>query len=199
MNTEKLVEKWGEFKREEHYFQNGNMPFVSEQARLNVLFDPEDINEVISVFRDQLDSSILPELRVFYQEHNGCRLFFGSFCIFGLQRYHDDIFEPYDIVRENLNNYAKMTRGARKKSKMVLFATLGGDYVFGYDKTELSKIYCVKAGSAQVIKEYENFDDFWNYYFDKLLDEYDEECRKIHPNKEDVGIPSLEHLTYRML
>jgi hypothetical protein len=44
-----------------------------------------------------------------------------------------------------------------------------------------------------------NFDELWNYYFDKLFDEYVGNYQNKHPNEEDVGIASLEHLTYRVI
>lgn len=198
MTINVLEDKWGPFEKSSNYISNGKMPFVSEVARLNVLFDKCDELIIENVFANKLNAPIMPELRQFYNEYNGCRLFFGSLSIFGIAKHPDDTYEPFDLFRENLNNVSKLNKRARKSNKYIFFASLGGDYLFGYDKEDLQKVYCFKPGSLKVEAEYDSFETFWTHFFYGLIDEYDETCHKIHPNIEDEGIPALENVTYKL-
>lgn len=195
MNLEIIEEKWGKLIHEEHYKWNCAMSFISDAAKLNVIFDSEDVYVIERALEEKLNAKLLPELKQFYLSHNGCRLFFSSFNIFGVQCHRQDIYEPFDIVQENLNNYAKMKWWERKQCKLLFFGSLSGDYIFGYDKEEMSRIYCVKAGSSKSIYSFDSFQEFWNYIFERLLDEYDKDGHKKHPVKEFAGIPALENVT----
>lgn len=182
--------KWGEFIKSGHAFCNQQMPFVSDEAYLNVLYEPQT-NAMQGVF-NSLGSNILPELLAFYEKYNGCRLFFSSLNIFGVQCFDEEIYEPFDLALEN-----HIIQESFKDNNYVFFASLGGDYVFAYKKDEGSKIYAVKKGEKKVLKVFENFDSWFSYYFDALYEEYDEEGQKKHPNKRYKEIPALYHETQK--
>lgn len=197
-DLERLEEKWGQFEKATNYVCNGKMPFVSGEARLNVLFDPCFGAQVEDCFACQLKAPVLEELKRFYQVSNGCRLFFGSLSVFGIACHPEDDYEPFDLFRENTNLVSKLGPLERRKCTYVFFASLGGDYVFGYDKKQPSKVFGFKPGSLRILQEFPSFDDFWKHYFEGLFVEYDDDCRKIHRNEEDAGIPFLEHLTHEL-
>lgn len=183
-----LEEKWGKFIKRNSYFEQGEMPFVSKQARLNVLFDPLNETEIETI-ESQLGS--LPDtLKTFYRNTNGCRLFFGSFNIFGLRKNLDDVFEPYGILEENL-----VLNLATGNEKYVFFASIGGDYFFAYEKEEKKCVYCIKRDGNEVLKTFSNIQECFEYYFYKLYKEYGSDCKKIHILPEDKDFPLVAHLT----
>ena len=184
----KLESKWGNFIVHGHALCNKPMPFVSSKAFLNILFAPN--TECVQSSFDSLDAKPLPGLIEFYKKYNGCRLFSSSLNIFGVQLYRNDLYEPYDLFRENLNIQSKF-----KDDNYMFFASLGGDFVFAYRKDELCKIYAFKKGQKNLLKTYSTFLDWFNYYFNALFEEYDTEGRKVHPNDVFKEIPVLYHET----
>ena len=194
-----LERKWGEFKKVDHYWENGPLPFISDHTRLNVLFEPESDVLIHKTFHHSLECEILPELRAFYKSYNGCRLFNGAFNIYGIQNHREDIYEPFNIVLENFNNYAKVKINLSAKKPFVVIGSLGGDYLFSYKTDELRTIYCTKSGERKILKEFEDFNMFFSYCFHALIGEYDLEGRKIHPDKENVEFLELEDSTHKTL
>lgn len=192
MDFERLEEKWGQFKKENHFFINCPMDFISDKAQLNVIFEAEELTEIRSAYKEVGLIELPSEVENFYKRCNGCRLFFGSLSIFGIQKYPDEVFEPYDIKGENMRLRSQMKL---KNDDFVFFASLGGDYVFGLKPNSDSKIYGMEATCAKVLREFDDFNVFVDYYFDKLFEEYDEKGRKIHLDEAFAGIPALEHLT----
>lgn len=187
-----LENKWGAFVSQGNYLANMPLPFISKDARLNVLF-LQEIEAIKNAFAEKFQSKILPELFEFYQHYNGCRLFFSSLNIYGVQFHHSDIFEPFDLLLENYNIQTRFD-----DNNYVFFASLGGNYVFAYRKDELSRVYAFEKGHKQVLKVFDGFKAWFNYYFDALLNEYDTDGKKLHPNDEFKQIPSLYHVTYKL-
>lgn len=183
-----LENKWGAFVKNGHALCNKQMPFVSDKAYLNVLYEPQ-INSIKMAF-NSLGATILPTLLDFYQKHNGCRLFFSSFNIFGVQCFDEETYEPYDLEREN-----SIIQETFKDNNYVFFASLGGDYAFAYKKDERSKIYAIQKGKKKVLKKFDSFESWFSYYFEILYEEYDDEGEKKHPNKRYKDIPALYHET----
>lgn len=188
-----LETKWGLFKKKNHYFFNGEMPFISDKAKLNVFFDSLDEKEINKL---EIDFNIIMpnELRFFLKQTNGCRLFFGSFNIFGIQLFPNDLFEAYDFRKENIR-FSVESGVESARNDFFFFATFGCDYYFAYKKSEMKKIYCFKRGTFLSVTEYEDFDAFFNHFFWGLMEEYSIDCRKIHINPEDENVPVLAHLT----
>lgn len=186
----KIESKWGEFLTFGHALCNKQMTFVSEKAYLNILYKPQ-INAIKKAF-NSFSPTIPLDLLDFYGKYNGCRLFFSSLNIFGVQCFDEEIYEPFDLALEN-----HIIQESFKDNNYVFFASLGGDYAFAYKKDECSKIYAVKKGKKKVLKVFENFGSWFSYYFDALYEEYDEEGQKKHPNKRYKEIPALYHETQK--
>lgn len=183
-----LEKKWGAFTKNGHALCCKQMPFISNKAFLNVLYEPQ-IDAIQDVF-EALGATIHPELMEFYKSFNGCRLFFSGLNIFGVQCFWEETYEPFDLRRENY-----VIQQSFKDDNYVFFASLGGDYAFAYKKDERSKIYAVQKGKKKILKSFDNFNSWFTYYFDALYEEYDDEGQKKHPNKQYKNIPVLYHET----
>ena len=190
-----LEEKWGKLVPEGHCLLNGQMPFVSTKARLNMLFLPEEQAVLSERISKICDCTIPEQLKAFYSQFNGCRLFFSSLNVFGVQAHPAEIYEPFDLWIENNHILGNLSPKDRKKCDVVFFASIGGEYVFGFDKVNPSRVYGYKKGSLVCVQEFPDFDSFFDFHFNRLINEYDEACRKKHPLKQYIGIPALEHLT----
>jgi len=185
----KLRDKWGEFVKRGNYISNGLMPFISNEARLNVLFVPKSIEEMSKYYKDVLNAELHRELNEIYEWTNGCRLFFGSLAIYGIRdENNDDILTPFDLEWENKNLSDKMNT-----DKYIFFGSIGGEFVFGYDKHNPSEVYGMKVGDGTVLQKFDGVKDFFGHYFYALMEEYDIDCRKIHPTEAYKGIPVLEN------
>lgn len=189
-----LQDKWGSFEKNGNYISNGEMPFISKEARLNVLFEPLQTEKVEEYFADILKAELHPELRSFYEWTNGCRLFFASLSVYGIRGECKDVLVPFDLDYENRNLLKTMP-----DDKYVYFASIGGAYVFAYDKKLPSSIYGMKVGSMEILQTFESFNVFFDHYFGALLDEYDNEGRKLHPTEAYKGIPVLENKCIELL
>lgn len=190
----RLEERWGSFHTSGNYMANGKMAFISDDARLNVLFAPLPINDVENYFADILQARLHPELKEFYEWTNGCRLFFASLSVYGIRGENKDILVPFDLDYENRNLLKTMPEG-----NYVYFASIGGAYVFAYDKESPSKVYGMKVGKKEILQTYEGVNAFFSHYFDALINEYGLDCRKMHPTEAYKGIPVLENKCVELL
>ena len=77
-------------------------------------------------------------------------------------------------------------------------ASLGGEYLFALNKNEESKVFGFKVGSSKIAVEYEDFTSVFDQQFYRLMNEYDENAHKIHPNTEYLEIPVLANVTYSL-
>ncbi len=199
MYTDRIEKKWGKMEHKEHYCFNCPLPFISEKALLNIVFDAEEIDVIEKLYEESFMAEIPNFLRNIYLNCNGCRLFFSSLSVYGFQRHPKDLYEPYDMIRENANNYSKMPKGIKERCKLVFFASLGGAYIFGFEYDNPSRIYMLNASDYKTEGIYPDFASFFDTFFDALFDEYDEKGYKKHPNEQDKGIPALENLTYTLI
>ena len=190
-----LEAKWGEFisDSDSYYKFNGPMPFISNETKLNVLFNHKGISDIKKIYSTYLDTDVPHELLGFYKKFNGVRLFANSLSVYGIQDYSSKDYQPYDILICNRNS------ADYNKCGLILVASIGGEYNFGFKRNELSKIYGIQAGNGEIIQTFDSFDTFFEHYFCHLIDEYGYDCRKIHINEEYKGIPVLEHLSYELI
>ena len=194
--VELLESKWGAFEQNGHALVNGNMPFVSDVARLNMLFPTENADFITEFVRDKYQCELPDQLLEFYQKYNGCRLFFGSLNVFGIQRYPSEVYQPYDLFVENDHILGNMKRHSKEICEMVFVASIGGDYAFGVDKAHPEQIFGIKKGAtSSPVQVFSDFNSFFDFHFGRLLDEYGIDCRKSHPSKQFIGIPALENLS----
>lgn len=189
-----LQDKWGKFIKKKGYCVNGPMRFISKDAWLNEFFKEFATEEIEVYFKKVLGAELHPELRDFYAWTNGCRLFFSSLSIYGILPSSKDKIVPFDIEYENKKLAISM--GA---NKYLFFASIGGEYVFGYDKETPSNVYGMKVGDISVLQTFNGINDFFDHYFDILIDEYGVDCKKLHPAEAYKGIPVLENKCTELL
>lgn len=190
----KLEEKWGKFeqKSKERNMTNCPLKFISKEARLNAFFSPEPEEYIQKIFKDYLKTEIPLSLQTFYSKFNGCRLFFSSLNVYGVQ-YGLKGLMPYDLFVCNNNS------GIDNKNNLVYIASIGGNYDFGFKRDELTKIYGVKVGSDEIVQTFNSFEEFFDHYFNHLFNEYDKDGKKLHPNEKYKDIPVLYHMSYDLI
>ena len=193
---EQVESKWGTLEEEGHCLVNGKVPFISDVARLNMIFPAENTELFISRVHDRFQCDLPEQLIEFYKKYNGCRLFFGSLNVFGMQNHPGEVYQPYDIFVEN-NHIMGAIKGSSKDAFNMLFvASIGGDYAFGIDKNNPGRITGIKKGAKySIVQEFPDFNAFFDFHFRRLICEYSTDCRKIHPSVQFKGIPALENLT----
>ena len=195
-----IESKWGKLETVGHCMQNGKMPFVSEQARLNMLFLPEDINDLIAKVEKKFECRLPEQLIKFYTSFNGCRLFFNSLNVFGIQVHPSEQYQPFDLFVENNHILGSLKAKERKVCDLVFVSSIGGDYAFGFNRSNPSGIVGIRKGSlSAAVQCFDSFDVFFDHYYSKLLNEYGDDCRKKNPTRQFIGIPALEHQTNEIL
>ena len=93
-----LTQKWGHFKKVNHWLEQVITPFISDQAKLNLLFDPIEHSVIADRFNKAFGVSPPRFLLEFYQITNGCRLFSNSLCIYGFKLYLAVMKERFDSI-----------------------------------------------------------------------------------------------------
>lgn len=193
---ELLERKWGKFEATGHSLVNGKMPFVSDVARLNMLFTTESVDLIASRVHDRFHCDLPEQLIEFYKELNGCRLFFGSLNVFGIQNYPTEVYQPYDIFTENNHILGSIKGTSKDKCNMLFVASIGGDYAFGFDRDKPAQIIGIKKGAdPSPVQAFPDFNSFFGFHFNRLINEYSADCKKIHPSSQFKGIPALENIT----
>lgn len=193
---ELLESKWGALEEAGHCLVNGKMPFVSDVARLNMLFPTENIELFITRVHDRFQCDLPEQLIEFYKRFNGCRLFFGSLNVFGMQNHPDEVYQPYDLFVENNHIMGSIKGPSKDKCNMLFIASIGGDYAFGIAKDNPGTITGIKKGAKfSSVQVFPDFNAFFDFHFRRLFSEYSTDCRKIHPSIQFRGIPALENLS----
>ncbi len=192
---EKLEKKWGKLIACENGYFNCRLPFISDDAKLNILFKPINLSEYESVFLTVFHVEIPKWLIEFYIHYNGCRLFSDSLSIFGIQLFQTKDILPFDIRVENNHIIGKLSKKLKVHDfPYVFFGSLGGEFLFAFQPLS-TIIYVFKSGEVEPIAHFASFDLFWSHYFEGLIDEYDEMGKKIHVNKLYKDFPSISNIT----
>lgn len=103
------------------------------------------------------------------------------------------------LPKANLSVWRLLTgslKGNEKENNQIVFvASIGGDYAYGFFKDSPERIIGVKKGSIKLVQEFPDFNSFFEFHFNRLIDEYDIDCRKKNPLKQFQGIPALENVS----
>ncbi len=188
-----LEKRWGPFTAVNHWREQLPLPFVTPNTKLNLLFDPVDVNLFDAAFFGAVGMHVPSQLGEFYQVTNGCRLFSDSLCIYGLQKRAIDVLEPYDVLTETNKANIKL---AKLGAKYILIGSLGGQYWLAYSMETQEKIIVLNADNGKKVKEYQDFDQCFDTLFNNLMKEYDDVGRKIHVNKKYRDVPVLSNLSF---
>ena len=144
---------------------------------------------------DQLESTLniklLSELKEFYSQFNGCRLFISSINIYGIPL--KDSF-PMDFVVNDFNVHAQYGFSKEEHKDIVFFGSVG-DLDLSYKQSELdnAKIYLTEKGNIEPILIFDSIKDVMIYYFNILYKEYGADGYRKHPDIVFEGLPHLEN------
>lgn len=183
--VKRLEAKWGAFEKDNYYLKQCDMSKGRKASYLNVLFNPLDRSKY-NFAEKMLDCKLHPELEKFYKNYNGIMLFFESLRIYGLETGNDAIYDSCDIVEQNVNEGLQYI--SKDFSNMIVFGYYSS-CLFCYDKTKLDSIYVIDKNQAKIIHSFKTIDELLNYYLDYLIDEYNNDGKKIHYNPEFEGLP----------
>ena len=184
---EKLINKWDVGLNLNNCWIQKELPFISKDARLNILFNPIDIEKYNHIFINTNNIKLFK----FYNLYNGCKLFSNSLCIYGIQSKSNDFYQTYDLEWEN-----KRISQMINTNDYVFFGSLGGQYVFGLKRDEKEeKVYCLNVDNGNVVKVYDDFELMFNTIFNNLYEEYDNNGVKLHKNEDFKIIKSLYNTT----
>lgn len=185
---EKLIKKWGEGTELNNCWVQKKLNFISDEARLNILFHPlTDLTPYKKVLGNVASENLLE----FYSRFNGCKLFSNSLCIYGLQEKSNETYQTYDLKWEN--NRVKLML---ELNDYTFFGSLGGQYLFALKSDTIEEtIYCINIDNGEVVKKFDNFNLLFSTLFNNLYKEYDENGQKTHKNKDFKNIKSLFNTT----
>ena len=184
-----LVEKWGSGTELNNCWTQKKLSFISNDARLNILFNPiPDVSSYSKFFGEASSKQLLD----FYRHYNGCKLFSGSLCVYGMQNQSNDLYQTYDLEWENQRVHQML--GLKG---YLIFGSLGGQYLFAFKTDSRDEtVYCIDVDNGDVIRSFENFDTLFSTLFNRLYEEYDEIGCKIHRNLKLKNIKPLFNVTF---
>ena len=185
MYLEELIEtKWKPEKDNEEGKSYVVMKEISNETYLHTLCKKIDMSYYDN-FEQQYNIRLLPELKEFYKNYNGCRLFLSSINIYGIGVGKSS---PMEFYLNDINKHGEIKDKKVSKETLddIVFFGGVGEYEMYYKQSELMrpKIYLAKNGTIVPSKEFDSIEDVMKYYFKYLVPEYDEKGYRKHPNKD---------------
>ena len=193
-----LEDKWGKFEKTEYLMRQKKLIQLSEKHYLNKLYNPINIKEY-SIVEDKLNCKLLPELIEFYKKYNGASLFSHSLVILGLNTFklrEDKIYGPIDFIRQNV--MSSLSYKNHEYKDLIVFG-YAGICLFCYNKKEFKKIYVIENKTNTIVHIFASFDECFNFYFDYLFNEYDNDGMKKHYVLEYENNPILRNISTEIL
>lgn len=187
-----LTEKWGAFSHVQHWYEQISTTFISDKSKLNLLYESCGKTQASTLFTNIFGIAIPDQLAEFYAKYNGCRLFSDSLCIYGFHMHSDEIYEPFDISKEN----DRLQFDVKHADDYVFFGSLGGQYLLAYSKESPIEVLAINIDNSKIVKRYRDFESCFNTIFEKLINEYDEQGKKKHVDKKLLDMPVLANMTF---
>ena len=161
------------------------MPEFNDHCYLHELCKNIDM-KMYDDFENALGIKLLPELKNFYKNYNGCRLFMSSINIFGLN--YKDSF-PLDFAINDFNGHASYNFTKDELKDIVIFGSVGDDHLW-YKQSEINnpKIYLTAEKNKEPIKTFDSIKSMFEYYFDLLYPEYDSKGYRKHPDAQFIEL-----------
>lgn len=181
----RLELKWGPFETDQYYLKQWDTSLGQKKSYLNVLFNPVAPSE-LQFPQDIFKCAFHPSLLKFYEQYNGIMLFSESLRIYGVEASDAALYDPYDIVAQNIDD--NIQAYGEQFASFVVFGYYSS-CLFCFDKTNLDALYVVDTERAKVVHTFASVSALLNYYVDYLIDEYDENGKKIHFDKSLAGLP----------
>ncbi len=178
---ELLKNKWKVDQNNEEGLLFCAMPEIDDDVYLHRLYKKIDINYA-NKYEQENGIVLLPELKEFYKNFNGCRLFHSSINIYG---FDVEKSEPMCMVLNNINLHTKLNNNGFDGKDIVYIGNVG-DYLIYYKQSEIKspKLYLSNHGELTVHKEFYSIKELLSFYIKALSFEYDEKGYRKHPINE---------------
>ena len=181
----KLECKWGKFEKDLFYQKQIDMSGGRKRSYLNILFNPISKSNY-NFIEKMLDCKLHPELNMLYNQYNGIMLFFESLRIYGIQTANECLYEPSDLVKRNIQ--IDISSLDKSFENFIVF----GHYsscLFCYDKNDFKYLYVIDKNQNKIVYKFASMFDLLNHYISYLVDEYNDDGKKIHYNPKYEGLP----------
>ncbi len=215
LHIDELEKRWGKFKQLDN--AKGNCPQHNYKAKTskvlypNLFFNPIPLEVYEDLIKENDFCEIPSFLKEIYTICNGLLLFYGSINIFG-----DTFSDYYKEGNNNPDDYTKSSyfffdslkieykKHQRKDYNIQyykdfeyrFFGAIGSNYLAFKPGDE--KIYVFVDGTyGETIKIYNNFQECYDHYFYGLMEEYDDEGKKKHPNEMFKKFPWFYNKTFK--
>ena len=166
-----IFEKWKVDYEDKYVTILCNTDHIQKNTRLHYFYKPVDMPKLFKKMKWYLPK----DLKEFYKRFNGMRLFFSSFCIYGVQSCRFETENaPYDILIENFSR-------SLDKSYIIFGCILGGK-VFAYkNDKKCSQYYELDENDFSVLRTYESLNDLLVEKLTPYLEEYNLDGTRKHP------------------
>lgn len=181
----RLEAKWNAFEKDKHLLKQCDISGGRNETYLNVLFAPVSHNE-LGTIRDAFSCELPHSLLELYKKYNGIMLFSESLRIYGVETNFDALYDTYDIVAQNEDD--NIQGYGEQFSSFVVFGYYSS-CLFCFDKTNLDFLYVFDTKQEKIVYKFKNLVELLTHYVDYLINEYDENGKKIHLDKSLEGLP----------
>lgn len=172
-----IFEKWKVDYEDKYVTILCNTDHIQKDTKLHYFYKPVDMPKLFKKMKWYLPK----DLKEFYKNFNGMRLFFSSFCIYGVQSCRFETRHiPFDIIIENFS---------RSKNKdYIIFGTILGCYYFVYKNDKRSKgYYKIDADDWSILKQYDSLDQLLTEELTPYMEEYNLDGTRKHPIKSSIS------------
>lgn len=157
------------------------MKEVSDKTYFHLLCKKID-KEYYDNFEKTYNIKLLPELREFYNNYNGCKLFHSSIVIYGIGVGES---KPMDFFINDLNKHNEIPKNEITQEELddIVFFGGVGDYNLYYKQSELNnpQIYLSQNGNIKPKQQFGSIRELMQFYFKYLTIEYNEKGYRKHP------------------
>ena len=179
---EQLQKKWKIDASNDEGLLFCHMPEINNNIYLHRLYKPIGLQYAME-FEKIIGVELLPELKDFYNDYNGCRLFHSSINIFGF-----DVGEsaPMSMPLSHINLHRELEKNGNNGDDIVYIGNVGNYLMYYRINDKNHAIYLSKHGELDVYMKFLSIKDLLQYYCNALKFEYKEDGYREHPKKDKL-------------
>ncbi|GEM_PF-2234193 len=172
-----IFEKWKVDYEDKYVTILCKSDYIQKNTNLHYFYKPVDMSKLFKKMKWYLPK----DLKEFYKNFNGMRLFFSSFSIYGTQiNRFETKNTPFDILIENFSR-------SLDRSYIVFGCILGGK-VFAYkNDKKCSQYYELNENDFSVIRTYESLNELLVEKLTPFLEEYNLDGTRKHPRVIEIA------------
>lgn len=182
---DRLQNKWGCFEKDKHYLKQMDTSNGKKKSYLNILFNPVAHSE-FDFAKKILNCDFHLSLLHFYEQFNGIMLFSESLRIYGVETNNNALYDSYDIVAQNEDD--DIQGYGEQYANFIVFGYYSS-CLFCFDKTNFDYLYVFDTKQEKIVYKFKSLEELLTHYVDYLINEYDENGKKIHYDKNLEGLP----------